>query len=1201
MKKGYVLALMIFGSICSFAQTTVFIDDFSTNQSATYTTSGAIGASAWSVTRSGADWGARRNTAPAQLELTNDVDATANVIGWTFAATPVSGFTPPYNATLNLNPGLITWTFNMRTSRGSALAGFGATNSYGMAYILSSTSNTPNTTGNGYAVVMGGGGLNTISLITFTGGLQGTRAVVIAYAGAPAALTNYLSVKVTYNPIGDAWELFNRDDGNTAFADPAAGTLTSLGTATNSTYTATSMTYSGAYWQGSTAAAQTAFFDNTKVTVVAGGTPTINVSTPSLSGFLTTSAVPSTVQTYTVDGSNLTTDITITPPTGYEISPAGPFTPTNPILLTPVAGTVGSTTIQVRLNSVPLGVIAGNITHTSTGATQKDVALTGKVIDAEPTIQSTITIGAITNSTVVVNFSGGNGARRILLAKLAVAVDSNPVDGTTYTANANFGSGTQLGTGNYVVYDGTGNTQLVTGLTAGATYHFSIYEYNNGANIPGAENYLVPGGTGNATLLTYSVPYVWIGMNGDWQVPANWAPARLFPATNDSLLFTSASVNDIITNVPTQTVGYIGASLLTGTTLQASAPGNTLTIGNLTGTDFFVEAGSSFNINTANALTLNVVTGATASISGNMTFEAGTHKLTAADANAVTFNSGAIFTAGTGFTSNAFGVNPTATANSVIFAGGSTYRQISGSNPFALNQPLAVVVFQTGSLFKLESNLTPSVSGRSYANFELDAPASVISASGTGLLRMDNVTITNGNMSFGMTTAGFELRGNVSVAAGGILNFAPASAGMLTFKGSSAQSISNAGSLTFGANQNVTIDNAASLTLNTPVTLSGSLIFTAGNINSTTTNLLTLGAAASVTGAGNASFVNGPVSKIGNTSFTFPVGKNDCGPSNTVSGYAPITITAPATISDRFTAEYVHSSGNALGPITAIGLQKVSACDYWILNQVSGANTLNVTLNWNAPINNCAPPPSSYVNVLPDLVVAHFDGTNWDAFGAPSTATGTPAAGNVTWPNVSTFSPFAIGSISFNNPLPITINYFNGTRSNGNHLLNWKVTCVSTPSATIDMERSTDGRNFSSIYSIFATALRCQQPFDHTDSQPAKGINYYRLKMTDADGKVTYSTTVTLINAVKGIEVMNIAPNPIVNGTFNLKISTAEKTLLELVITDMQGRVLQKRSAGLIAGFNQVPMHVRSLSAGTYQLFGHTADGRTRVLRFVVQ
>jgi hypothetical protein len=184
---------------------------------------------------------------------------------------------------------------------------------------------------------------------------------------------------------------------------------------------------------------------------------------------------------------------------------------------------------------------------------------------------------------------------------------------------------------------------------------------------------------------------------------------------------------------------------------------------------------------------------------------------------------------------------------------------------------------------------------------------------------------------------------------------------------------------------------------------------------------------------------------------------------------------------------------------------------------------------------------------------------------------------------------------------PVSVNYFSGVKQNGNHLLKWKLTCSSTPAVTMVLQRSTDAINYTAVFSEYATALRCEQPFSYTDNQPATGINYYRLKMIDADGKVSYSSIVSLINAVKGIDVMNIAPNPIVNGAFNIKVSTAEKMQIEMVITDMQGRVLQKQSVSMIAGFNQIPMSVRSLAAGTYQLFGNTDDGRTRVLRFVIQ
>jgi hypothetical protein len=94
---------------------------------------------------------------------------------------------------------------------------------------------------------------------------------------------------------------------------------------------------------------------------------------------------------------------------------------------------------------------------------------------------------------------------------------------------------------------------------------------------------------------------------------------------------------------------------------------------------------------------------------------------------------------------------------------------------------------------------------------------------------------------------------------------------------------------------------------------------------------------------------------------------------------------------------------------------------------------------------------------------------------------------------------------------------------------------------------------------------------------------------------------VPLINDTKGFDVMDIAPNPVVNGAFTLKISAAEKTKMDIVITDMQGRILQRQPISLIAGFNQLPMQVGKLAAGTYQLFGYTADGKTRVLRFVIQ
>ena len=301
-----------------------------------------------------------------------------------------------------------------------------------------------------------------------------------------------------------------------------------------------------------------------------------------------------------------------------------------------------------------------------------------------------------------------------------------------------------------------------------------------------------------------------------------------------------------------------------------------------------------------------------------------------------------------------------------------------------------------------------------------------------------------------------------------------------------------------------------------------------------------------------------------------------------------------------FTAEYIRASAYTVsGSITDPLINHISACDYWTLNRI-GAQTANITAYWNAnnPCNNTA-----YIDDLSKLAIVHYNGTSWNSssVGFASTS-GTIAAGNITWPNVSIYSPFSLGSTTYGaNPLPITINYFTGTKQNGNHLLNWKVTCNSVPSATIELQRSSDARNFTGIYSIYASALRCQQPFNYTDNTPLKGVNYYRLKMTDADGKVTYSSNVALINASTGIDVMSIAPNPIVGGKFNVKVSSANSTKMELLISDMQGRILQRQTTNIIAGFNTVPVNVQNLAAGSYQVMVNTADGNKKLLRFVVQ
>jgi hypothetical protein len=85
----------------------------------------------------------------------------------------------------------------------------------------------------------------------------------------------------------------------------------------------------------------------------------------------------------------------------------------------------------------------------------------------------------VSGTEATVSFTPGNGERRLIAVKEGGAVDTDPANFITYTANAEFGSGSQLGTGNYVVYDGTGNEVTITGLNLNTTYHIEVFEYNS--------------------------------------------------------------------------------------------------------------------------------------------------------------------------------------------------------------------------------------------------------------------------------------------------------------------------------------------------------------------------------------------------------------------------------------------------------------------------------------------------------------------------------------------------------------------------------------------------------------------------------------------------------------------------------------------------------------------------------------------------
>ena len=143
-----------------------------------------------------------------------------------------------------------------------------------------------------------------------------------------------------------------------------------------------------------------------------------------------------------------------------------------------------------------------------------------------PTTQAlNINFSSITGSSFTANWTRGNGSRCIAFIKQTTAGNASPVNDTTYTANSNYGSGSQIGTtGWYCVYKDTGTSVNITGMNPGIAYRVMVCEFNGTA---GLEKYLKSASINNP-----------LNQSTDFVVPSTQASNIIF-SVNTSTTFKS--------------------------------------------------------------------------------------------------------------------------------------------------------------------------------------------------------------------------------------------------------------------------------------------------------------------------------------------------------------------------------------------------------------------------------------------------------------------------------------------------------------------------------------------------------------------------------------------------------------------------------------------------------------------------------------
>ena len=668
---------------------------------------------------------------------------------------------------------------------------------------------------------------------------------------------------------------------------------------------------------------------------------------------------------------------------------------------------------------------------------------------SEPTIQtSSVSFAGVSSTGFTVNFTAGNGTNHLVVVKSGSSVNSDPADGNTYAANTAFGSGAQLGTGNYVVYNGTGNSVVVTGLAKTTTYYVKVYSFNGST---GSENYLItspaagnqstsPGeivSTGaNSAGVTWATASAWVG----GVVPG--ASDNVTIAAGDKILV-AASQSCYNLTIPATAKVYNNTALPSGAVQYLTVYGTSLVCHGTLGdkiTDGSVDGalGISFNgnltISGSGLLRPARIRPNTNTQNATLTIDADMQMVYngstgTGGAGIYTDNSGndnIIITVNSGKTLSFVSLsNLNTTPNSSTNGTASTTINVNGTLILPTNSNLSLPII-LGKTSTLNVNGTMNVD-KLLAMSSSGGAVPTISVGSSGLISVGNLA----DFSSPTLSAAITGSGTFTLGSGATINIA-ATSGLEPLAGPVRTTTRN---FSTGANYsylgtaaqlsgsdlpatvyNLTVNNAAGVTLGANTIVNNVLTITTGNLTVPTAKNLTV----------NNSIANSGTLTVENNANLIQTSVSD---TNSGSGTAIIKRNS----NSLFRLDYTMWSSPVSGVQTLAGFSPLTSQSpnsrfytYDAATDLYVANTTPTTSTFTKATGYLIRMPNEDPSVL-GTATTYYLGTNPITYNG--VFTGVPNNGNVSLASLTSAKFYAVG-----NPYPSTISanaFINGNSTEG--------------------------------------------------------------------------------------------------------------------------------------------------------------------------